>query len=92
MVFVSGNVDTNRLHQFVSRHPDTAFLWSGTGNAMEKGWPSYSDYPATTWTNIWFKTNYSVEGRLASVECQVDLRSRVVSFRSAGGEPVGVAR
>jgi hypothetical protein len=88
MVFLSGRVATNRLHQFISSHPDTRFLWSGAGNESEEGWPSSKDYPSTTWTNIWFKTDWVVEGYSAVIEGKIDLQSCVGTVQSWGGEPV----
>jgi len=92
MVFLNGKVDTNRMHQFVSSHPDTRFLWSGAGGEIEEGWPSGKDYPTTTWTNIWFKREWVVEGYGACIEGRVDFRSCIVSFRSSGGEPVSATK
>jgi hypothetical protein len=92
MVFLNGKVDTNRLHQFISSHPDTRFLWSGAGNESEEGWPSGKDYPTTTWTNIWFRSDWVVEGYEAMTEGRVDLRSCIVTFRSSGGEPVSATK
>ncbi len=92
MVFLNGKVDTNRLHQFISSHSDTRFLWSGAGNESEEGWPSGKDYPTTTWTNIWFRSDWVVEGYEAMTEGRVDLRSCIVTFRSSGGEPVSATK
>jgi hypothetical protein len=87
IVFLNAKTDTNRLHQFISNHPDTTFLWSGAGGEVEDGWPAGSHYPSTTWTNIWFEKDWVVEGYEVNTEGKVDLRSCMVSFRSLGGEP-----
>ena len=80
-VFLSGKVDTNGLHQFVSSHPDTRFIWSGAGIELEEGWPSSNDYPTTRWTNIWFKTAWDFKGCGTSIEGTVDCQSCRVNFR-----------
>ncbi len=80
-LFLSGKVDTNGLHQFISSNPDTRFLWSGAGSEIEEGWPSAKDYSTTTWTNLWFKTEWDVQGYPTSIEGRVDLRSDLVTFQ-----------
>jgi len=93
MVFLSGRVDTNALHQFISDHPTTRFLWSGAGSKIEEGWPSDKDYPTTTWTNIFFDASWAVEGYKADIQGTIDVRSRMVMIRSSGSdEPVSSNR
>ena len=92
-VVLVGKVDTNALHQFISSHPDTKFLWSGAGNENELGWPSGREYPTTTWTNIWFKTEKVVEQQASVIEGTVDLSSCMATVRSYGsGQPVNTNR
>ena len=89
MVFLYGKVDTNALHQFISSHPDTRFLWSGAGNELEEGWPSGKEYATTTWTNIDFRSDEVVDGYGASIQGTIDFRSRTVRILSLGSdEPV----
>jgi hypothetical protein len=92
IVFLNGKTDTNRLHQFISSHPDTRFIWSGAGNEGEEGWPNGKDYPSTTWTNLWFKTVLVIEGYDAVIEGQIDLQSCLGTIRSWGGEPVSASK
>jgi hypothetical protein len=92
IVFLNGKADTNQLHQFISNHPDTRFLWSGVGNESEEGWPDGKAYPTTTWTNIWFKTVLIIDGYDAVIEGQIDLQSRHGTIRSWGGEPVSATK
>jgi hypothetical protein len=81
-LFLSGRVDTNGLHQFISSHPDTRFIWTGADSEVEEGWPSDKVWPTTTeWTNIWFKSEWTVEGYPTSIEGSVDLRSDLASFQ-----------
>ena len=88
MVFLSGRVATNRLHQFITSHPDTRFLWSGAGNEGEEGWPSSREYPSTRWTNIWFKTDWVVDGYGGAIEGNIDLQSCTGTIQTFGGDPV----
>jgi hypothetical protein len=94
MVFLNGKVDTNGLRKFISGHPDTTFIWTGAGSELEEGWPSDNVcWPTTTeWTNIWFTTELVVDGYGACIEGNVDCRSRIVTFRSAGGWPVSATK
>ena len=88
-VVLVGKVDTNALHQFISSHPDTRFLWSGAGNEIEEGWPSGKEYARTTWTNIWFHTEKVVEEQASVIEGTVDFSTCMATVRSYGsGEPV----
>jgi hypothetical protein len=82
-LFLSGRVDTNGLHQFISSHPDTKFIWSGSRNEGEEGWPSDNKcWPATTtWTNVWFRNEWNFEGYPTSIEGRVDLRSGSATFQ-----------
>ena len=82
-VFLYGKVETNGLHQFISSHPDTRFLWMGDSNECEEGWPRTNKcWPATTiWTNVWFNTGWDVPGSPTSIDGRVDLRSGTVAFR-----------
>ncbi len=80
-LFLSGKIDTNGLPQFISSHPDTKFLWSGAGSEIEEGWPSATDYPTTTWTNVWFETEWKFQGYPMSIQGQLDLRSNLVTIR-----------
>jgi hypothetical protein len=89
MMFLTGRVDTNALHQFISDHSTTKFLWSGSGGEVEEGWPSVKDYPTTTWTNIFFDAPWVVEGYEADIHGTIDFQSRTVTIRSSGSdEPV----
>lgn len=92
LILLNGKADTNRLHQFISSHPNTRFIWSGAGNEGEEGWPNGQDYPTTIWTNISFKTVLVIEGYDAVIEGQIDLRSRIGTVRSWGGDPVGATK
>lgn len=88
-VVLTGGVDTNAMHQFISDHPDTRFLWWGTKNESEEGWPSTKDYPTTTWTNIWFRMDEVVEGYEATIEGKINFQSRIATVESYGSdEPV----
>ncbi len=81
-LFLSGRVDTNGLHQFIVSHPATRFIWTGAGSEIEEGWPSDKVWPrTTTWTNVWFKTEWNVEGYPTSIEGRVDTRSRLFTFQ-----------
>ena len=85
-VILTGRVDTNALHQFISSHPDTRFIWSGAGSELEEGWPSAKDYPTATWTNIWFRRDGVVEGYESTIEGKIDLRSCIVTVQSYGSD------
>jgi hypothetical protein len=90
-LFLTGKVDTNALHQFINDHTNITFLWAAAGNEFEEGWPDSREYPTTTWTNLYFKGDWTVEGFNAQIRGNVDLRSRVVMLRCSGGdEPVSI--
>ena len=81
MVFLYAKVDTNSLHQFISSHPDTRFLWSSVSGEVEEGWPSSKDYPGVKWTNIMFQTGHdSLYG--AAIDGTIELLSRDVVITS----------
>jgi len=81
-LFLSGRLDTNRLHQFIGSNPDTTFVWTSAGNEIEEGWPDDKGWPATpTWTNVWFKTEWNVKGYPTSIEGRVDVRSGLYTFQ-----------
>lgn len=80
-LFLSGRVDTNRLQQFIFNQPDAEFLWTGANGEGEIRWPNNKDYPTTTWTNIWFRKQWSYEGYPMSVEGTLDIRSDSFTFR-----------
>lgn len=91
VIFVTGKIETNGLHQFIRARTDTTFIWTGSSNELEGGWPSDNPcWPATVvWTNMSFKKNLVIDGYEASVEGNVDYRLHIVTLRSAGGWPVG---
>ncbi len=89
MVFLTGRVDTNALHQFISNQAATRFMWSGTSHEVTEGWPNARDYATTTWTNIFFDAAWVVEGYEADIQGSIDFRMRMVTIRSSGSdEPV----
>jgi hypothetical protein len=82
MVFLSGKLDTNALHQFISSNPGTKFMWSGADNELEDGWPSGQEYITTTWTNICFKTELIAGPYGTCVQGALDLRSGMMTIQS----------
>ena len=93
LLTLTGRVDTNALHRFISDHAATRFLWSGAGNEHEEGWPSGTDYPATKWTDIWFKTEWVVDGYAAVIEGTIDFQSCTARIRSFGSDqPVSTTK
>jgi hypothetical protein len=89
-IILTGKVDTNALRQFISDHPTTEFLWSGTnatgGNNVEEGWPDAKDYPTTSWEDMLFKTQITVGGYSAVIEGWVDFPACTVTIQCWGSD------
>jgi len=89
-VILTGKVDTNALHRFISDHPTTEFIWSGVnangGDNLETGWPDPKDYPTTSWKSMWFQTE-NVVGKYPSViKCWVAFPTCNVTIQSWGSD------
>jgi hypothetical protein len=87
MVFLSGKVDTNVLPRFIRDHAPARFIWSGAHNEIEEGWPDASAWPRTTWTNVYFDSNWLVEGGYAAgIQGWIDVQKSMVTIRSSGSD------
>jgi hypothetical protein len=87
VMFLTGRVDTNALHQFISDHATTTFLWKGAGNEAERGWPNAEDYPTTIWTNIWVNATWIIEGGYeVAIRGNINLQTRMATISSSGSD------
>ena len=63
MLSISGRADTNALRAFVSAHPGTQFMWTGTdaagGNWLADEWPTTEEYPSVDWKTMKFGTPHT---------------------------------
>ncbi|HKW29422.1 MAG TPA: hypothetical protein VJT54_08810 [Verrucomicrobiae bacterium] len=79
-VTLSGKVDTNAFHQFVSEHPSTLFVWSGIDKngknwGSAENWPSGKGETAITWHSVSFKADPVGGGNAAVIQGEVQFPS-----------------
>jgi hypothetical protein len=80
---LSGRVDTNALHKFVTDNSGTKFRWLGTYTNGEiedaDDWPTKDEYPSVCWKSITFDTPHTNEFTTV-IDGTLDIVSNRVHF------------
>ena len=81
MLFITGAVDTNLLHQYLNGEPDASVSWQGSKNEFEDRWPDARQWPSTIWTNVDIEKEFDFGTYKTSARYSIDMVSCRVRLR-----------